>query len=136
MPFPCLITSRRLTILTYGNVCWRHFTNIGLPGESLGTTTLTEHSINIKPNATPAYRLHHSQRESVDDQSKDILEEGVIQHAGSPWNNPLFLVHKKDGTFRPVIDIRGISLFFFLILVRGSILSGGPGPGSLGQDYF
>ncbi len=35
---------------------------------------------------------------------KDILEQGVIQESNSPWNSPIFLVPKKDGTFRPVID--------------------------------
>ncbi len=39
----------------------------------------------------------------------DTLEEGVIQASRSPWNSPLFLVPKKDGTFRPVIDIRHVS---------------------------
>ncbi len=33
-----------------------------------------------------------------------MLDQGVIQHSRSPWNSPLFLVPKKDGSFRPVID--------------------------------
>ncbi len=35
---------------------------------------------------------------------KEMLDQGVIQKSNSPWNSPLFLVAKKDGTLRPVID--------------------------------
>ncbi len=35
-----------------------------------------------------------------------MLEKGVIQESRSSWNSPLFLVPKKGGTFRPVIDFR------------------------------
>ena len=57
----------------------------------------------------PAYRLPHKQREVVNQAVEEMLEEGVIQHSRSPWNSPLFLVPKKDGTFRPVIDFRRVN---------------------------
>ncbi len=38
-----------------------------------------------------------------------MLEQGVIQHSTSPWNSLLFLVPKKDGQFRPVIDFRKLN---------------------------
>ncbi len=38
-----------------------------------------------------------------------MLEQGVIQHLTSPLNSPLFLVPKKDGQFRPVIDFRKVN---------------------------
>ncbi len=38
-----------------------------------------------------------------------MLNQGVIQHPRSPWNSPLFLVPKKDGIFRPVIDFRKVN---------------------------
>ena len=86
---------------------------LALPGESLGATDKTEHHIRLKqgiqPVYIPAYRLPHSQRLIVDDQIKDMLEQGVIQNSQSPWNSPLFLVPKKDGHFRPVIDYRGVN---------------------------
>ncbi len=85
---------------------------IALPGESLGTTDKTEHKIMVKPDTKPvcipAYRLPHSQRQVVDEQVKDMLDQGVIQHSRSPWNSPLFLVTKKDGSFSPVINIRKV----------------------------
>ncbi len=81
-----------------------------LPGERFGATDKTEHHIKLKPGIQPiyipAYRLPHCQRQIVDEQIKDMLEQGVIQHSASLWNSLLFLVPKKDGQYRPVIDFR------------------------------
>ena len=86
---------------------------IALPGEALGATDRTEHNIKLKPGTKPvyipAYRLPHSQRKVVDEQIKEMLDQGVIQNSKSPWNSPLFLVPKKDGTYRPVIDFRKVN---------------------------
>ncbi len=86
---------------------------IALPGAPLGATTLTEHSITLKPSTAPiyipAYRFPHSQREMVDSQIKEMKEEGIIADSRSPWNSPLFLVPKKDGTFRSLIDFRKVN---------------------------
>ncbi len=38
-----------------------------------------------------------------------MKEQGIIKDSRSPWNSPLFLVPKKDGTFRRVIDFRRVS---------------------------
>ena len=38
-----------------------------------------------------------------------MLENKVIQHSNSPWNAPIFIVPKKDGGFRPVIDFRKVN---------------------------
>ena len=91
-----------------------HFRDVvALPGEPLGKTHMTEHHIKLKPNTNPvyipAYRLPHSQREIVDKQIEELLAQGVINHSKSPWNSPLFLVPKKDGTYRPVIDFRQVN---------------------------
>ncbi len=76
---------------------------IALPGEPLDGTDKTEHHIKLKPGVQPiyipTYRLPHSQGQIVDEQIKDMLEQGVIQHSASPWNSPLFLVPKKDGQY-------------------------------------
>ena len=84
-----------------------------LPGEALGVTDFTEHHIKLKPETqpiyVPAYRLPHSKRAIVDNQSKDMLDQGVIQHSHSQWSSPLFLLPKKDGTYRPVIDFRRVN---------------------------
>ncbi len=33
---------------------------------------------------------------------------GVIQESRSPWNSSLFLVPKKGGSYRPVVDFRRV----------------------------
>ena len=86
---------------------------LALPGESLGATNKAEHHINMKENTLPvyipAYRLPHSQRKIVDEQVQEMLREGIIQPSRSPWSSPLFLVPKRDGQFRPMIDYRKVN---------------------------
>ncbi len=63
---------------------------IALLGEPLGTTSLTQHTINFKsgtaPIYIPAYRLPHSQHEIVDKQITEMKEQGIITDSLSPWN--------------------------------------------------
>lgn len=86
---------------------------LALPGEPLGVTQCAEHHIKLKPNTNPvyinAYKLPHSQREVVQQLISEMLEQGVIKESNSPWNSPLFLVPKKDGSYRPVIDFRRVN---------------------------
>ncbi len=51
-----------------------------------------------------AYKLPHSLRELVQDMIK-----GIIQESNSSWNSPIYLVAKKDGTIRLVIDFRRVN---------------------------
>ncbi len=85
---------------------------IALPAESLGAANKAEHHIKLKPETKPVYipafRLSHSQRQTVDEEIKDMLKQDVIQASRSVRNSPLFLIYKKDGQFRPVIDIRKV----------------------------
>ncbi len=70
------------------------------------------HHIALQPGAqpsyVPSYRLPNSQRQAVQ-QKVDELLQGVIQESDSPWNSPLSLVPKKDGSYRPVIDFRKVN---------------------------
>ena len=91
----------------------KHRNAVALPGESLGVTHTAKHSIVLKegtqPSYVPSYRLPYSQRAVVEGLMNDYLEQGVIQESYSPWNSPLFLVKKKSGSYRPVIDFRKVN---------------------------
>ena len=91
----------------------QHRQAVALSGEPLGVTSNVAHHIALQPGAqpsyVPSYRLPHSQRLLVQQKVDELLQEGVIQESHSPWNSPLFLVPKKDGSYRPVIDFRKVN---------------------------
>ncbi len=95
------------------NLLGKYRSAIALPGENLGVTHTAKHRIVLtagaQPSYVPSYRLPYSQRAVVDGLIKDYLEQGVIQESYSPWNSPLFLVKKKDGSYRPVVDFRKVN---------------------------
>ncbi len=80
-----------------------HRSAIALPGEPLGATDRAQHIVKLKdgtsPVYIPAYRLPHSQREVINQQVQEMLDQGVIEHSHSPWNSPMFLVPKKYGSY-------------------------------------
>ena len=90
-----------------------HRAAIAFPGEPLGVTDRVQHHIDLQPNTrpihVPSYRLPHSQRQVAQTLVQGMLDEGIIQESYSPWNSPLFLVPKKDGSYRAVIDFRKVN---------------------------
>ena len=90
-----------------------HRQTLALPGEPLGVTDLVTHRIDLKPNTrpvyVPSYRLPHSQRKVAHNLVENMLTEGIIQESYSPWNSPMFLVPKKDGSYRAVVDFRRVN---------------------------
>ncbi len=84
-----------------------------LPEKPLGVTHCTEHHMKLKLGLNPvyinAYKLPHSQGQLVEELIKDMMGQGVIQESNSPWNSPLFLVLKKNGTLRSTIDFRRLN---------------------------
>ena len=66
------------------------------------------------PINTRPYRLPESQKEEVDRQVKQLLEDGIIAKSDSPWNSPLLVVPKKVGPdgkrkWRLVVDVRKLN---------------------------
>ena len=86
---------------------------VALKGEKLGRTQNIKHTIvlnsNAKPFFIPNYRLPISQRTIVDELITKMKEEGIVVPSKSPYNSPMLLVPKKDGSFRLVIDFRKLN---------------------------
>ena len=86
---------------------------VALPGDALGKTSVLKHTIKLKPGTQPiyipAYRLPHSKVEVAEKLVQEMLEQEVIEPSTSPWNFPLILVPKADGSMRPVVDYRRLN---------------------------
>ncbi len=91
----------------------RHLITLKVPGEPLGLTNRVTHTISLQPDAqpsnVPSYRLPHSQRFVVQQEVDKLHSAVVIQESHSPWNSLMFLMGKKDGSYRPVIDFRKVT---------------------------
>ncbi len=64
----------------------------------------------MKPNThsvyIPAYQFPHSQMQIVDQQFKEMLDQGIIQHSRLP---SFPCPEKKCGYYRPFIDFRKVN---------------------------
>ena len=89
-----------------------------LPGDKLSCTNVARHVIQLEQGVTPIntrpYRLPESQREEIDRQVKQLLEDGIIAKSDSAWNSLLLVVPKKVGPdgrriWRLVVDFRKLN---------------------------
>lgn len=82
------------------------FTDI--PGE----TNLVEHEINLTTDEvirTKAYPIPHALKQVMRSEIKDMLASGIIEPCNSPYNSPILLIKKADGSPRFTFDGRGIN---------------------------
>ena len=86
---------------------------LAIEGDKPGRTDVIEHRINLEENAQPFfipnYRLPISQRKRVEEMIKEMKKENIVRPSKSPYNSPLLLVPKKDGSWRMVIDYRKLN---------------------------
>lgn len=103
---------------TIKSVCAKYNDIFYLEGDKLTTTKLYEHSISLKPNTQPIfskpYRLPHSQKEEIQKQIDNMLDQGIIEPCNSEWSSPVLLVPKKcdvngNKKWRLVIDYRKLN---------------------------
>lgn len=66
--------------------------------------TTTDRPVYKKP-----YRLPESKVKEVQEQVDDMLEANIIRHSVSPYNSPLVLVSKPDGSIRICVDYRQLN---------------------------
>lgn len=77
-----------------------------------GRTKLFPHRIetgDAKAINLRQYRLPHAHIEEVNRQTREMLDMGIISPSVSPWNAPVILVKKKNGTARFCVDYRKLN---------------------------
>ncbi|CAF4231076.1 unnamed protein product [Rotaria sp. Silwood2] len=81
--------------------------------EQPGRTKKVQHQINLVPDAkpfnSPPFRYAPARKEIIEQNIKDMLEQGIISPSTSPWASPVILGPKKDGTLRFCVDYRKLN---------------------------
>ena len=99
-------------------ICFKYQDVFYLPGDKLSCTTAAKHTIQLEPGVTPIntrpYMLPESQKEEIDRQVKQLVDDGIVVSSESPWNSPLLIVLKRawpDGKpkWRMVVDFRKLN---------------------------
>lgn len=74
--------------------------------------TSIPHVINTIPHSPPASKPYHQpdKEKPMYDLIQEFLEAGLISESNSPYAAPSFLVSKKDGSYRFVVDYRKLNL--------------------------
>ena len=78
----------------------------------LGWTDLVTHRIDTggaRPIRQPLRRYPPLHLTAIDEHLKDMLNQGVIEPAASPWASNIVLARKKDGSLRCCIDFRQVN---------------------------
>lgn len=80
--------------------------------EDLGCTDSLEHRIRLK-DPSPVYqkqfRLPENHKQALEKLVLSWVKMGIVRHARSRFNSPMFMVSKKDGSLRPVQDFRALN---------------------------
>lgn len=87
------------------------------PNEKLTATSAIKHQIittDDQPVYTKSYRYPHAFKNDVEQQIRELLDQGIIRHSTSPYSSPIWVVPKKlDASgkrkVRVVIDYRKVN---------------------------
>ena len=89
----------------YSDVFSRHKFDIGY-------SDAVPHSIRLKsqfPIYSPQFRVPEAHKVEILKQLEQLKKAGCLELSTSPYNSPIFLVQKKDGSSRIVLDYRKLN---------------------------
>jgi len=78
----------------------------------MGRTNLVQHTIDTgdhRPIRQPLRRHPRAHLDEIDRQVDELLQNGFVEPAASPWVSNVVLVRKKDGSFRLCVDYRQLN---------------------------
>jgi len=84
----------------------------GLFSSVLGTAVCTPYDIELSelvPARSPPYRCAPPKTAVFKGMVNELLEKGLVRPSKSPYASPAFLVPKRDGGFRMVVDYRKVN---------------------------
>jgi hypothetical protein len=72
-----------------------------------------DHRIHLKPSTDPVavcpYRYPQLQKDELEKQCEEMLQQGTIRASTSPFSAPVLLVKKQDGSWRFCVDYRALN---------------------------
>ena len=96
----------------YSNILVENFDVFSKDKLDLGVANNFEHRITLhdtQPSYIKQFRIPEAHRDSLAGQVTEWLKLGIIEPANSRFNSPIFVVPKKDGTQRFVLDFRALN---------------------------
>ena len=78
----------------------------------LGWTDKVSHRINLEHNRpihTKQFKIPLPHQEIIQEFVEEMLDKKLIELSRSRYNSPIFCVKKKNGSWRPVVDLRAIN---------------------------
>ena len=94
-------------------LCNKYETIFSRHSNDLGFNNQIEHQIKLKPDAKPFRRTYGNtsfdKRKAMKKIVEGLAEADLIAPTQSDWAAPSILVPKKDGSFRLVVDYRGLN---------------------------
>ena len=99
------LTKIKLLLVKYKNI-------ISCDSINLGRCSTLEHQIdtgNTAPIRMVPRRIPYHQQEEVQHDITEKEHSGIIKKSSSPWEFPIVVVRKKDGTVRICVDYRRLN---------------------------
>ena len=81
--------------------------------EQPGRTKEAQYQINLvldaQPFNSPPFRYAPARKQIIEQNIKEMLDQGIISPSASSWASPVILVPKKDGSLRFCIDYQKLN---------------------------